>query len=303
MMFSRRGKGLGRYLLDKGLISKEQLQRALNYKKSNTGKKIGEILWEIDILGEEEVLKQLADYMGVECVILHQKVYPLMHQSMFSKKTMLDYVFAPFNLEGSELSVAISEINNFEMREKIENTVKCYTVKYYLSLPGLIKDFIRSSYAKSENFMEFRGRKEKFGEYLTKKGIVTEEELNEVLESQKKFSDKRLGELLCESRLLNSEQALKELAGHLGKEYETLVDREPQRGIKELFDVNFMIKRNFVPFAVEGPVVKVAMGNIFDFELIEMIENKLDRYGMETRFYLSLTEYIQGFLEKIKENV
>ncbi len=295
MILKYKNKGLGNFLLERGLITREELEKALQYKKEFGYKRIGEILWEIDILGEEEVLSQLADYMGVQYVILREKVYPLMHQSIFDKKVMLDCGFAPFDMDEKMISIAIGDINSIELREMIENLAAGYRISYYLSLPGLIRDFIEKSYSRSMNYLEFKGKKDRFGEYLVKKGLVDKDRVDEILKFQQKFSNKRFGELLYETGTLNSEETLKELAAYLDKQYETLHCRELRSELSQLFDRNFMKKKNFVPFDRQGNVIKIAMGNIFDFELTEMIETKLEREGLKAEFYLSLPEWVDRF--------
>lgn len=294
--------GLGNFLLEKGIITEQQLKTALDYQSENSHKKIGEILTDIDILGEEEVLKELSSYMEVDYIVLDNLTYPLTLQNFFKRGTMIDQLFVPFDLSGNIISIAISDINNNELKNSIEQAVNSakeyYHISYYLSLPSMIRRFIYNSYAKHPHKTGLLSKKKRFGEYLLEKQIVTKEQLDEVLKYQHKFIHKRLGELLYEMKILEREQALKELAAHENKEYEPLDDRKPQNELIKLFDINYMKENHFVPFERENDTVKIAINNIFDDEHIEAIELKLKEHCLQARFYVSLRESIENFLDK-----
>ncbi len=300
-------RGLGNFLMERGIITQEQLEKALDYQSKHSQKKIGQILAEINILGEEEVLRELASYMGVEYVVLSKLTYPLAHQKMFKKKDMLEYMFAPFELSGNFLSIAITDINNFGLRKHIEGVVRNgnvqYHVNYYLSLPSMISRFIYNSYARHPYYPNILGKNRKFGEYLIEKKIITREQMDEVLQHQKKFLHKRIGELIYEMNILERGQTLKELAQHENTEYETLDERTPNAELIQLFDYNFMVENHFVPFEKEGKEIKIAVNNIFDDELLETVENQLKEKGLKPKLYLSFTDSILGFLDKAKAHV
>ena len=294
--------GLGEYLIEKGIITEMQLKEALDYQVENSNKKIGEILYEIDILGDNEILVELAEYMKVDYVFLHDRVYPLNLQKRFSKKIMIEELFVPFELSGNVISIAISDINNVEFKEKIEKIVKegdiNYYVVFYLSLPTMIKNFIYNSYAKHPHHSDVVGKRKKFGQYLIEKHIISQEQLDEVIKYQRKFIHKRMGEILSELKILDREKALKELAIHEGREYITLEDKIPQEDLIKLFDYDEMDKNYFVPFALENKIIKIAINNIFDDEYIDQIKIKLEKQGLDSRFYIAMRDSIEHYLQR-----
>jgi hypothetical protein len=299
MVYVRKKSGLGYFLLQKGIITKQQLLKAMEYQSLNAGKRMGEILCEIDILAEEELLEQLADYMKVKYVILYDSTYSLDKQNLFDKKMMLDYVFAPIDISEKIISVAINDINSHELKERIESMAKGYKVQYFLSLPSIIKEFIKESYARKVRSLSFIPKRERFGEYLIRKGIVSDEQVREVLQYQRKYLNKRLGELLCEMGILGHEQALIELAEYAGKNYESLEGIIPRQDLVGFFDNSFMAKNNFATFEKEGNTVKIAISNIFDFELIDIVESRMKRESLNARFYISSKESIQTLLSSL----
>lgn len=293
--------GLGNFLIQKGIITEEQLKKALDYQDENTNKKIGEILFEINILGEEEALKELANYMNVQYVVLNDLAYPLTLQNLFKKKNMLEYLFVPFDFSGNTICIAVSDINNIELKQKIQSAVNKskvnYNISFYLSLPSMIKRFIYNSYSK---YPHLTSKRKKFGEYLVEKHIVTKEQISEILKYQQKFVHKRLGELLCEMKILEREQALKELACHENKEYEPLNNIEQGNELIRFFDINFMKENYFIPFEKEDNIIKIAVNNIFDDDLMEEIETKLNKHGLKAKFYISLREAIENCIKRLE---
>jgi len=298
-MFSLGKKGgLGNFLLNKGIISKEELRKAVDIQKIKNDKRIGEILREIDLIGEEEMLKQLAEYLQVDYIILSEIDFKLDQQNIFTKNIMLDWCFAPFKIEENIVSIAVSDIYNFELHEKIQNMAKDFDVKFYISLDNMITKYINEAYAKGFSHFEFKGRKERFGEYLVKRGIVTEEQVQDVLIEQKKYLNKRIGELLIELGILSHEKTMIELAKHLNKDYICLNDLHMDKSLASLFEANFMIQNQVAPFGMENNCVKIAIGNILDFEIIEIIEAKLSKNNLRAHFYIALKDSIKEFIDK-----
>ncbi|MGE5328225.1 MAG: hypothetical protein ACM3KR_01800 [Deltaproteobacteria bacterium] len=286
-------RGLGNFLLNKGILSKEELDKAIDIQKTKSDKRIGEILREIDLIGEEDMLNQLAEYLQVDYIILSEIDFKLNEQKLFTKNIMLDWHFVPFRIEKDTIDIAVSDIYNFELHEKIKNMANQFNVKFYLCLENMITNFIKKSYAGNTTYLEFKGRREKFGEYLVRRGLITEEQVQTVLAEQQKFLDKRIGELLIKMNILSKEKALTELASHLKKDYIYLGEKEIDKSLISLFETSFMLKNNFIPFRIENGYVKIAITNIFDFELIEIIETKLSKNNLKAQFYIALKEEIQ----------
>lgn len=69
MALGRSKKRLGDLLLDEGLITGEQLEKALKLAKE-TGKRIGETLVENGIVTERDIMNALSHQLGIEIVSL-----------------------------------------------------------------------------------------------------------------------------------------------------------------------------------------------------------------------------------------
>lgn len=113
-------KPLGEALVEKGYISQQQLQQALEYQAEKGRRKlVGEILVELNFVNEQQVLEVVAESYGVPFVldparIADPKVIDLLPRDFIEQHTILPL----FRVRGV-LTVAISEPANLYLVEEI----------------------------------------------------------------------------------------------------------------------------------------------------------------------------------------
>lgn len=113
-------KPLGEALVEKGYISQQQLQQALEYQAEKGRRKlVGEILVELNFVTEQQVLEVVAESYGVPFVldparIADPKVIDLLPRDFIEQHTILPL----FRVRGV-LTVAISEPANLYLVEEI----------------------------------------------------------------------------------------------------------------------------------------------------------------------------------------
>ena len=101
MEFGRKKIRLGDALVQKGIISEEQLQKSLEIQKTN-GKKLGEILVDAGFLTEESLVKALSrqlNYASVDLqtVLISPDILELVPLQVLKKYTILPFEYAPQN--------------------------------------------------------------------------------------------------------------------------------------------------------------------------------------------------------------
>lgn len=112
---------IGDLLLERGLISAEQLQHALDHQKSIGHKKLlGEILVELKYVNEEQVMEVLAGAYGVPFArvspkIADPKVIEVLPRDFLEKNCVM-----PLFLVQGKLTVAVHEPSNVFLIEEIE---------------------------------------------------------------------------------------------------------------------------------------------------------------------------------------
>jgi type IV pilus assembly protein PilB len=99
--------------------------------------------------------------------------------------------------------------------------------------------------------------KQRLGEYLLQRGIITSEELKSVLRAQQKTKEP-LGQLLVRQGVLNGRQLNTLLAEFIGMEYLSLADFIPDPETITLLSHNVARKQNIVPVTLDGNTFVVA---------------------------------------------
>jgi hypothetical protein len=109
-------------------------------------------------------------------------------------------------------------------------------------------------------FSNYRGRKDLTGEILVKAGIITEEQLERVLEIQKR-APKYLGEILVELQLLRTEDVLKVISTQI---YETIYDLFWWEDGTFHFDLKLVESYKKIPFVLSTEQVLLTILRMVD---------------------------------------
>src|SRR5438270_11697211 len=155
---------LGEILLREGLITQEQLRKALLEQK-NTGMRLGYTLVKLGFIEETEVSKMLARQYRMPAVDLSRfevdpKILKLLPPDIATKHTVL-----PLKREGRTLTVAIADPNNVTAIEDIKFITRCdvfpviageYTLRnaierYYQQSDAQLQSLLRSVEAEEED--------------------------------------------------------------------------------------------------------------------------------------------------------
>ncbi len=105
-------KSIGQLLLDKGLVEKEQIQKALEYQQQSGEKlRLGEILVQFNYVSEEDVLKCIGEQFDVPVVDL-SKIRPEIEAvDTVPRSTARMHNILPLKKAGNSLVVAISDLD------------------------------------------------------------------------------------------------------------------------------------------------------------------------------------------------
>jgi len=113
MMKGRKAKHLGEILVERGILTPEQLHEALLRQKEG-GERLGQVLQDLGFLTEEELLQALSDQLGLPIISLTDpslNLYPVINH--FPQKYMKQYRFFPLDLTNGVLSVVMADPLDF----------------------------------------------------------------------------------------------------------------------------------------------------------------------------------------------
>ena len=138
--------------------------------------------------------------------------------------------------------------------------------------------------------------KKYLGEMLVEAGIITNMQLEEALDIQRKTSGKRLGTILRELGYADDQIIMSVLEAQLGVPFVDLSTVTiPQEMIK-LVPVNIAKKHKLIPLKVENDLLYVAMEDPFSFLAIEDVRRVA---RMEVKTFLAKAEQILAAIEKL----
>lgn len=110
-MISRKKLRLGDVLVNSGVISEEQLQRALSLQKGS-GRKLGEVLVDENIISEEMIAKALSDQLGYDMVDLQNVVIPEDILKLVPGNVLERYKVIPFEYADQNMNVLRVAMND-----------------------------------------------------------------------------------------------------------------------------------------------------------------------------------------------
>lgn len=135
-------------LINKGLITEDQLQEALDIQ-SQRGGKIGSILASLKYVDKDEVGKALSEQFGVPYVDLRKKVIPDNILELIPDEICKKYTVLPFELEGKRLKVIMADpLNIFALEELRFVTGK--TIEPCIELERYIKNYIETKKSRTK---------------------------------------------------------------------------------------------------------------------------------------------------------
>jgi len=134
---------IGQILLNRNIISSEQLEEALNVQK-NTGEKLGEILIKKGYISDETLMELVSFQRGFEVVDLNKiqdKIDPSV-ANLISKDFAFKRKVFPFDLVDSTLHVAMTDPRDINAIDEIR-LLTGYNVKPFISTRKNIESIIR----------------------------------------------------------------------------------------------------------------------------------------------------------------
>ncbi len=137
-------KPIGEILIEKGVITREQLLKALELQKEEH-KLIGEILINSGIVKEEEVAQALTMQYGLPYLPL--KNYELSPEiiRLIPKELALKYSLIAIDKIGNTLTISITDLLDQEIISQIEKLTNS-NVQFFVSAASDIKDAYKRYY-------------------------------------------------------------------------------------------------------------------------------------------------------------
>ncbi|MFH1288846.1 MAG: hypothetical protein ABII25_09165 [bacterium] len=115
-------KKLGELLVEKNVISQEQLDKGLREAKK-TGDVLGKVLIKIGAVTEDQLLQILSEQMKLPYIDLSRIQVQEEAVKRVSGKLVWDYNFMPIRLKGNVLTIAIDSSQNAMIYDKLQSVL------------------------------------------------------------------------------------------------------------------------------------------------------------------------------------
>ncbi len=140
-------KSMGEYLIEKGLLTPEQLHDALRVQQS-TGRDLAQILVDQAVVSERDAYEAKAYEMGLPFVDLDRTPPDPSAVNVVREHIAKRYNVMPVKKEGNVLYLAMADPNNVMAIDDVRVNSRC-VVRPVLAAPGAIEDAIRRAYGGS----------------------------------------------------------------------------------------------------------------------------------------------------------
>ncbi|MFH1622723.1 MAG: hypothetical protein ABIA97_06375 [Candidatus Omnitrophota bacterium] len=137
-------KLLGELLIERRVITKEDLGKALEIQKEKGGL-IGEVLVDLELAKEEDIAQALTAQYGFPYLPLVNYVIEPEVIKTIPKNVCLQYCLVPIDKIGNNLTLAMSNPLNREALEDIEEITKC-TVQIFVSTTTDVRNALSKYY-------------------------------------------------------------------------------------------------------------------------------------------------------------
>ncbi|MFH0826651.1 MAG: hypothetical protein V1923_02005 [Candidatus Omnitrophota bacterium] len=141
-------KQLGELLVDKGIMDKRQLEKAVSFQKEKGGL-IGEIIVELGFAKEEDIAQALTTQYGFPYLPLDNYEISPEIAHLIPVHVARQYLLIPIDRIGKNLTVAMSNPLNVQAVEDVELISGC-SVQTFVSTSSDLKRAIEKYYKEKE---------------------------------------------------------------------------------------------------------------------------------------------------------
>jgi type IV pilus assembly protein PilB len=142
-------KRIGEVLLERGVITRKELDKALAYQQEHGGL-MGQVLIHLGFITEEEVALALTAQYGFPYLPLDNYEIDDSLMSAVPEEVATRYCLIPIDRIGNALTLAMADPSNVKVIEEVELMTKCM-VQAFVSTPSDIAKAIQKYYRHASN--------------------------------------------------------------------------------------------------------------------------------------------------------
>ncbi len=108
----RRKQPLGIELVRRGIVDGETIEKALKYQVEHPDKRLGDILYVLNVVEPDKLAYEIGDIVGTKGVFLTDEVININPTEYLPYDMMKNYKAVPFDIESGKIKIAFADIQN-----------------------------------------------------------------------------------------------------------------------------------------------------------------------------------------------
>ena len=144
-------------------------------------------------------------------------------------------------------------------------------------------------------------RRQPVGIELVKKGIVSEDDIRKALEYQKKYPNKKIGDILYLLGIAEPNTLINALGEIVGEKGIILSREDIAINVPEYISIDVAKEKKVLPFEIDGEKIKVCFADTADVNVIESIRLLMLNKGYIIERYISFEDIILNILDSLQE--
>jgi len=145
-MIKRLDKPFGQVMVERGLITVDQLTKALEIQRAQGGM-LGEVLMDLGAISEVDIANALSLIYGIPFLPLEGYDPSAELKAMVPRRIADHYLLAPIDKIGSSITLAMVNPMNTDAVEDVELLTKC-EAQVFVSTRSMVLEMIDRMYAK-----------------------------------------------------------------------------------------------------------------------------------------------------------
>jgi len=278
-------KRLGAALIEGGVVSDEDLQRALE-RQAAVGGRLADTLVEMGLLSERRIAQAIEEKFGIPLVDLHELEIPPEVRALLPAERAKELEAIPFAREGDKLRVAFTDpLDNLKVEEVEDLTgleVEPYQTLRSSFRYALAKNYPELGLEVPEKPKPVPEDQVRLGEFLVEKGLLTPQQLEQALAEQEKTGE-LLGRILIKRGWLNEVALYRAIAEKEGLEFVPETDHlDPDPAVASYLLRADALRYQAIPVEEKKGEVTVVLGDPRHRDEVKDLLKRKVRFALTT---------------------
>ena len=118
-MEMRRRQPIGVELVKKGIVTEGDIERALDYQKQHPSKKMGDILYILDVCDPNKLIQAIGEILGTKGIVLNNRTLKLNVTDYISLDVAKKNKAIPFQVDSGKIKVCFANTVNTRAMETV----------------------------------------------------------------------------------------------------------------------------------------------------------------------------------------